>query len=188
VIAADLICLRKMANSAVSRARWASKAYILLAETSHHTQQGMITVQDFPHRYHISASAETEGNILLKAENLPQLVSAPPAEFGGPGDQWSPEHLLVASVADCFILTFRAVARASKLDWSKLEASAEGVLDRVDRVTQFTAITVRADLTVPAGTDIEKARRLLQKSEESCLVTNSLKASTHLEANVIAED
>ena len=145
-------------------------------------------MQDFPHRYHISASAETEGNILLKAENLPQLVSAPPAEFGGPGDQWSPEHLLVASVADCFILTFRAVARASKLDWSKLEASAEGVLDRVERVTQFTAITVRADLTVPAGTDIEKARRLLQKAEEACLITNSLKASTHLEANVIAED
>lgn len=145
-------------------------------------------MQDFPHRYQISASAETEGNIVLKADNLPQLVSAPPAEFGGPGDQWSPEHLLVASVADCFILTFRAIARASKLEWSNLEASAEGVLDRVDRSTQFTTITVRATLTVPAGTDIEKARRLMQKAEETCLITNSLKANTHLEANVIAED
>lgn len=144
-------------------------------------------MQGFPHRYHVSASAETEGNILLKAENLPQLVSAPPAEFGGPGNQWSPEHLLVASVADCFILTFRAVASASKLDWSTLEASAEGVLDRVDRVTQFTAITVRVTLAVPAGTDIEKARKLLHKAEEACLITNSLKASTHLEANVITE-
>lgn len=145
-------------------------------------------MQDLPHHYLISASAETEGNIVLKADNLPQLVSAPPAEFGGPGDQWSPEHLLVASVADCFILTFRAVARASKLAWSNLEASAEGVLDRVDRVTQFTAITVRATLAVPAGTDIEKARRLLQKAEEACLITNSLKASTHLEADVIVDD
>jgi peroxiredoxin-like protein len=148
----------------------------------------MRTVQDLPHRYHINASAKNAGNIVLKAENLPQLVSAPPAEFGGPGDQWSPEHLLVASVADCFILTFRAVAQASKLAWSNLEASAEGVLERVDRVTRFTAFTISATLTVPADTDIEKARRLLQKAEEACLITNSLTGKTHLEAEIIAED
>ncbi|MEZ5503495.1 MAG: OsmC family protein [Halioglobus sp.] len=142
-------------------------------------------MQDFPHHYHVSANAETEGNIVLKADELPQLISAPPAQFGGPGDQWSPEHLLVARVADCFILTFRAVARASKLDWKTLEASAEGVLERVDRVTRFTAFTVRATLTVPAGTDVDKARRLLEKSEEGCLVTNSLSAERHLEAEVL---
>jgi peroxiredoxin-like protein len=145
-------------------------------------------MQDFPHKYHINASANAEDNIVLKADNLPQLISAPPAEFGGPGDQWSPEHLLVASVADCFILTFRAVARASKLAWSNLEVSAEGVLERVDRITRFTAFTLSATLTVPADTDIEKARRLLQKAEEGCLITNSLTAETHLEADIIAED
>jgi len=144
-------------------------------------------MQDLPHQYSVSARAETDGNIVLKAEDLPQLISAPPAQFGGPGDQWSPEHLLVASVADCFILTFRAVARASKLDWSNLEASAEGVLERVDRVTRFTAFTVSATLTVPAETDIDKARRLLEKAEAACLVTNSLSAEVHLEADVIVD-
>jgi peroxiredoxin-like protein len=142
-------------------------------------------MQDLPHRYQVSANAETEGNIVLRADDLPQLISAPPAQFGGPGDQWSPEHLLVASVADCFILTFRAVAKASKLDWSNLEASAEGVLERVERVTRFTAFTVSATLTVPAGTDIDKARRLLEKAEAGCLITNSLSAESHLEASVV---
>jgi peroxiredoxin-like protein len=142
-------------------------------------------MQDLPHRYHVSAIAEAEGNIVLKAENLPQLVSAPPAQFGGPGDQWSPEDLLVASVADCFILTFRAMAQASKLDWSDLEASAEGVLERVDRVTRFTTFTVSATLTVPTGTDIDKAKRLLEKAEAGCLITNSLSAETHLETTII---
>ena len=143
-------------------------------------------MQDFPHHYLVNAEAEAEGNIALKSDNMPQLVSAPPAEFGGPGDQWSPEHLLVASVADCFILTFRAIARASKLEWESLEASADGVLDRVDRVTQFTSVTVKATLTVPAGTNEEKARRLLQKAEDACLITNSMTAETHLEADIIA--
>jgi len=142
-------------------------------------------MQDLPHYYHVNASAEAEGNIALKAENLPQLVSAPPAEFGGPGDQWSPETLLVGAVADCFILTFRAIARASKLEWTNLECSAEGLLERVERVTRFTAFTVRASLTVPAGTDAEKARKLLEKSEDVCLVTRSLLAESHLEAEVI---
>ena len=132
-----------------------------------------------------SPSAEAEGNITLKAEDLPQLVTAPPAEFGGPGDQWSPETLLVGAVADCFILTFRAIARASKLEWTNLECSAEGVLDRVERVTRFTAFTVRATLTVPAGSDPDKARRLLEKAEGSCLITRSMLAETHLEAEVI---
>jgi peroxiredoxin-like protein len=215
VIAADLIYLRKPANSTVVDARREAKAYILHPSgdgalrpcradsaqrevlhsagptgtgLNHPNQQGMRTVQDFPHRYHISASAETGGNVVLKADNLPQLVSAPPAQFGGPGDQWSPEHLLVASVADCFILTFRAVAHASKLAWNHLEASAEGVLERVDRVTRFTRVNLSATLAVPAGTDIEKARRLLQKAEESCLITNSLTAKTHLDVEIIAED
>lgn len=142
-------------------------------------------MQDLPHRYNVTANAEAEGNIALKAEHLPQLVSAPPAQFGGPGDQWSPEELLVASVADCFILTFRAVARASKLDWSNLEATAEGVLERVERVTRFTSFTVSTTLTVPAGTDIDKARRLLEKAEAGCLITNSLSAEFHLETNIM---
>ncbi len=142
-------------------------------------------MQDLPHHYHVNASAEAEGNITLKAEDLPRIVTAAPAEFGGPGDQWSPETLLVGAVADCFILTFRAIARASKLEWTNLECSAEGVLDRVERVTRFTAFTVRATLTVPAGSDPDKARRLLEKAEGSCLITRSMLAETHLEAEVI---
>ena len=142
-------------------------------------------MQDFPHNYLVSANAEAEGTVALKSNDMPQIVSAPPAEFGGPGDQWSPEHLLVASVADCFILTFRAIARASKLEWVSLEATAEGVLDKVERAPQFTAFTVKATLTVPPGTDEAKAQRLLDKAESACLITNSLKADSHLEADII---
>ena len=72
-------------------------------------------MQDFPHQYSATALANVEGDVNLQSERLPSLVSAPPSEFGGPGDRWSPETLLVAAVADCFVLTFRAIARASQL-------------------------------------------------------------------------
>jgi peroxiredoxin-like protein len=144
-------------------------------------------MQDLPHHYQVNASAESKGNIVLKVEDLPQLISAAPAEFGGPGNQWSPEHLLVASVADCFILTFRAIANASKFSWENLEASAEGVLERIDKVTRFTSFTISATLVVPQGTDIDKARRLLDKAETGCLITNSMSAESHLDADIIVK-
>lgn len=144
-------------------------------------------MQEFPHHYPVAASAAPSGTVSLNSAGLPDLVSAPPAEFGGPGDQWSPEHLLVSSVADCFILTFRAVASGSRFEWTHLEAYAEGVLDRVDRVTLFTGFTVTAKLTLPAGGDVEKAQRLLEKAEGACLITNSLSAETHLQTEINVE-
>jgi organic hydroperoxide reductase OsmC/OhrA len=141
-------------------------------------------MQDLPHQYLVSADAKSSGNVTLASNGVPDLASAPPAEFGGPGDQWSPESLLVAAVADCLILSFRAIARASRLEWDALGCSVDGTLDRVDRVTQFTGFKVSATLHVPTGTDEEKARRLLEKAEHACLITNSLKAESHLETTV----
>ncbi len=142
-------------------------------------------MQALPHIYKVTGAAKAEGNVSLSAENLPDIVSAPPVEFGGPGDLWSPESLLVAAVADCFVLTFRAIAGPSKLEWSDLQCTAEGTLDRQDRVTCFTAITVQAKLTVPAEVDPAKAQRVLEKAEASCLITSSLSAECHLEATVV---
>ena len=141
-------------------------------------------MQPLPHHYVVLASAAAEGEVALASERLPALASAAPAEFGGPGDRWSPETLLIAAVADCFILTFRAIARASKLEWISLRCEVEGTLDRVERVTQFTGYLVRASLQIPAGANEEQAHRLLERAEQGCLISNSLKGASRLEATV----
>jgi peroxiredoxin-like protein len=141
-------------------------------------------MQEFPHHYTVSAQAVTEGDVALASERLPPIPSAPPAEFGGPGDRWSPETLLVAAVADCFVLTFRAIASASRFSWTSLQCDVVGTVDRIDRVTQFTQIDVRARLRIPDGAKEDQAHRLLVKAESTCLVTNSLKAHPRLESVV----
>jgi peroxiredoxin-like protein len=138
----------------------------------------------FPHRYHAKASGRAFGDIELTAARLPILRSASPAEFDGPGDRWSPETLLVGAVADCFILTFRAIATASKLAWVSLECNVAGTLEPVDRVTQFTRFDVTAHLVIALREDADRARRALQKAERSCLISNSLKGSIDLNATV----
>lgn len=141
-------------------------------------------MKPYPHHYSAEATAAASGSVELTAEGLPAIASAPPIEFDGPGDQWSPESLLVASVVDCFVLTFRAIARASKLDWAQLHCGAEGTLDRVERVTRFVGMRIVANLELPPGGNAETGRRLLQKAEKTCLVTNSLNFPVELEENV----
>ena len=145
---------------------------------------GVRAVQDYPHRYPVTASAAADSNVTLSSPGLVALESAGPAEFGGPGDLWSPETLLVAAVADCFILSFRAIARGSKLEWQSLRCDADGLLDRVDKVTKFTSFNLRVVLEVPPDVNAAKAIRLLERAEQVCLITNSMTAATHLDAEV----
>jgi organic hydroperoxide reductase OsmC/OhrA len=141
-------------------------------------------MQEFPHHYAVAASAAAQGDVTLESERFPPLRSAPPAEFGGPGDHWSPETLLVAALADCLVLTFRAIAGVSRFPWTSLTCDATGTVERIERVTQFTRFDLRVRLRVPPGAKEDQALRLLAKAEEACLVTNSLKVKPHMEASV----
>lgn len=138
----------------------------------------------YPHTYMASAAAENTSFVKVSSAQLTLETAAPP-EFDGPGGVWSPETLLCASIADCFILTFRAVARAARFEWLNLECRVEGVLERVDRVAQFTRYTTVARLTLPAGADTGKGRVLLEQAERGCLISNSLRGSRTLNSEVV---
>jgi len=138
----------------------------------------------YPHHYTVQAIATPEGDVPVSSRGLPELATAPPAEFDGPGDRWSPETLLCAAVADCFLLSFRGVARAAKLPWTRLSCEVRGTLDRVEGKTRFTGILVEAALVVPQGTDRDKAAKAMERAEHVCLISNSLVAERHLTATV----
>ena len=145
-------------------------------------------MQAFPHFYSVTAAAAADGVVTLQAAGIPALRSSSPAQFDGPGDRWSPETLLVAAVGDCFILTFTAIARASRLTWTDLTCVVTGTLDRVARDAQFTAFDLAVTLVLPAGTNEDQARQVLAKAERGCLIANSLKALVHLRVDIIVEE
>lgn len=140
----------------------------------------------FPHRYAVSAAIANPAEIELNTDGVAPLRTAAPAEFDGPGGLWSPETLLVGAVADCFAITFRGIARRSRLDWNGIECEVVGTLDRVDGVTRFTDVDIYARLAIPATADAEQARRVLEKVERNCLITSSLTAAVHLHATIDA--
>ncbi|MBT8070673.1 MAG: OsmC family protein [Xanthomonadales bacterium] len=138
----------------------------------------------YPHQYLASATGGTEGSVVVSGEGLPPIDTQSPPQFGGPEGVWSPETMLSATVANCFILTFRAIARASKFDWTALDCNVEGVLDRPERTTLFTAFNVHAVLRVPSDEKLEMAQRLLEKAEHVCLITASLKSEIILTTDI----
>ena len=142
-------------------------------------------MQPYPHIYTAAASGHPEGAVGLTSPGLPEIATASPPEFGGPGGVWSPETLLCASIADCFVLSFRAVARASKCEWSELACRVEGVLERIEGVTQFTRYRIFASLKVPSEAAREKATRLLERAEHICLISSSLRGERILVTEVV---
>lgn len=139
---------------------------------------------NFHHFYSATATAAAQGNVKLDVEGLSSLESAAPKEFGGPGGQWSPEDLVVGAVADCFVLSFRAVAAASKFDFKDIHCTATGELNKADTGVQFVGFKVSAKLTVDADADQDRAANLLKKAKAACFITNSLKAPAELETQI----
>jgi peroxiredoxin-like protein len=141
-------------------------------------------MKPLPHRYAARIAAGPQGYATLSSAGVPDLPTAPPLDFDGPGDAWSPEQLLLAAVEACFLLTFRSLAAASRIEFLSMSVEAEGIVDRVNGVTRFTEIVLRPRLTLPAGADLVRLRRTLDKAERACLVSASLGTPIRLEPEI----
>ena len=141
-------------------------------------------MKPLPHHYTGRLTGGPDGYAIAAADGLPELRTAPPLDFDGPGDAWSPEHLLLAAVETCFLFTLRAVARASRVDFVTCDTAIEGTVDRSEGATRFTEIVIRARLRLVPGADPDRALRAMQKAERACLVSASLTTPIRLEAQI----
>jgi len=138
------------------------------------------------YEYRATANWTQHRRGLVEAESVPRTINfAAPPEFQGEPGLWTPEHLLVAAVATCFVSTFRAIAEISALPVEALRVSAEGALERVDGGFRFTTITVRPAVVVPGEPDATRTLRLLQKAERACFIARSLNARVVVEPLVM---
>ncbi len=121
-------------------------------------------------------------------QGVPRLIhfSAPP-EFGGEPGVWTPEHFLLAAVASCFIETFKAVAKASKLEFQGIEVTVDGNIEKDAGGLRFTKISIQPALIIYNEEANELATRVLAKTERNCLVVKSLSSEVKLEAKILVE-
>jgi organic hydroperoxide reductase OsmC/OhrA len=120
------------------------------------------------------------------AADFPVLeVSAPP-EFSGEPGKWTPEHLLVASVASCLMTTFLAIASLSRFDVIAYRSNAVARLEKVPgEGYRFTEIVLTPVITVHPA-DREKAEKALRQAEKHCFISNSLRATVQVAPQFLA--
>lgn len=143
------------------------------------------------HKYRVVAWWSSGSTGLAKTDAAPNAIhfTAPP-EFGGMEGRWTPESLLLCSIAGCYTTTFRAIAEYSNFEYADLEVQVEGTIKKVDSGYAFTEITIRPNLSI--GNDAEQARgmRLLQKAKGLCLVSRAIsveqKFEPHIQVNTLA--
>lgn len=140
--------------------------------------------------YSVEASWKGGRNGLVSAEGVaePKIRFSAPVEFKGESGYWTPEHFLVAAVASCFVVTFSAMAAASKLDFLSLEMTVDGTLRKVDGRLGFAQVVMRPTLTIVASEDQERGNHLLEKVEQGCLIARSLVCPVSMEALVRTAD
>lgn len=138
-------------------------------------------MQPLPHRYRVRLDGGLAGHATVAAPGVSDLRAVPPADFGGPGRACSPGQLLLAAVETCFLFTLRVVAQASRVPFHRPRAVRRG-----DGAMRFTEIVLRPRLTVPPGTERERALRVMEKSGRACLVSASLATPIRLEPDVVS--
>ena len=138
--------------------------------------------QQYTYTANVTWIGEKKGT--AESDGLPSVDISTPPEFGGPDGRWSPEHLLVSSVASCIMTTFLAIAEASKFSFEGYESKAVGTIERIEKRYEFTKVEVTVDLGVADESAVSKGERLLQKAEENCFISNSLKAEVELKPQV----
>jgi peroxiredoxin-like protein len=133
------------------------------------------------HEYRVHAFGAGGRNGVVNAEGVLSCISfsAPPEFLGEPG-RWTPEHFLVAAVASCFVSTFSGIAEKSRLEFASFKLNAEGVLGNADGIWRFTEIILRPAVCVLKEEDHDRAIRLLEKAEKSCLIARSLQCKIAL--------
>jgi peroxiredoxin-like protein len=133
------------------------------------------------HEYRVKAFGGGGRNGVVHAEGVLSSISfsAPPEFLGEPG-RWTPEHFLVAAVASCFVSTFSGIAEKSLLRFASFNLDAEGVLGNKDGILRFTEIKLRPVVTVLKEEDHDRAIRVLEKAEKSCLIARSLQCKVVL--------
>ncbi len=111
-------------------------------------------------------------------------VVTPPQFPGGIPGYWSPEHLFTAAINSCLMTTFLAIAEKSGLVFSAFSSRAYGKLDDSGGKLLMTQVTLKPVVVVENEAHVEKARKVLQKSEVACLISNSVRSEVIFEPEV----
>jgi len=122
---------------------------------------------------------------LLSSSEKPDLEIATPPEFKGHKGYWSPEDLFIAAVNSCIMTTFLYYAQKNNLKILDYRSNAQGIVEMQEGKLIFTGIAVNPEVVIGFEEDYNKVKEFIEKAENSCLISNSVKSKISVKADII---
>jgi len=138
------------------------------------------------HRYGVRTEWHDGRRVSLEAPGKPRLDVALPSDFknGVPG-VWTPEELLIASLATCFELTMIAVAEYRNLPLHSLRVDATGYVERKGHLYRLALLELEVHAETDAGREAD-LEHIAAVAHEGCLVSNAINVPVRLKVETQA--
>ena len=134
------------------------------------------------HDYRVTAWWTSGRTGIAKSDSAPNAIHfTAPKNFGGLEGRWTPEELLLASIAACYTTTLRSIASSAHTDFTDLKVEASGTIKKIDSGYSFTQIVIRPTLKITDINQRERTLDLLKKAQRMCLISRALDAPVRFE-------
>ena len=119
----------------------------------------------------------------IEAEGKPALPGSSDPVFRGDAARYSPEDLLVASLAACHMLWYLHLCADAGITVTGYVDHASGTMEiAADGGGAFREVVVRPHVKVLAGADLELAARLHDEAHRKCFIARSVRFPVRHEA------
>lgn len=136
---------------------------------------------------HRSATAVWEGDlstgngsVRLDTAALPEFLVTWASRTQNPNQRTSPEELIAAAQAACYVMALSATLEKNELTPVQLEARAECTLEQVEGAFKITRMVLRVRGQVPDVSE-ERFQEIAREAEKGCPVSNALRESVAIE-------
>lgn len=110
----------------------------------------------------------------IEPSGKPVILGSAGARYFGDDSRYNPEDLMLASLAECHLLTYLALATKAGLRVESLAIGITGVLGNVAGKTRFVRAILTPAMTLAPGMDHAQAEALHRDAHEQCFMSNSV--------------
>jgi organic hydroperoxide reductase OsmC/OhrA len=138
------------------------------------------------HTFTVSTKWNEDSHIgIINSERRAPIVFTTPPEFGGTNTEWSPEHLLAASLSSCYATTFFYFVKLFKIQVQNFSISTSMDLEK-DHGGPFVAtrFTLHPHIEFVGTLSQSGVDNLLAKAKKYCIISSSVKGEVIVEPEI----
>ncbi len=111
----------------------------------------------------------------VTAEGPPELLGSADRTFHGDRERWNPEQLLLASLAQCHMLSYLHVCvDAGVVVTQYVDRPTGSMKTETDGSGRFTEVVLHPEIVVAHESMIEAAKQAHHRANELCFIANSV--------------